>query len=133
MNEILKYSATRQAALVRQRQVSSHELVAAHLDRISEVDPRIHATVEVLAERALAEAGAADAALGRGEAPGPLHGVPFSIKDSIEVGGNRLLGWHAGPAARRSINQGCHAGRAFAPRRRHPHRQDQPARPALRL
>jgi amidase len=87
MHEILNYSATRQAALVRQRQVSSHELIAAHLDRISELDPRIHATVEVLAERALAEADAADAALERGETLGPLHGVPFSIKDSIEVSG----------------------------------------------
>jgi amidase len=87
MNEILSYSATRQAALLRQRQVSSHELTAAHLDRIAEVDPKLHATVEVLAERALQAADRADAALARGEAVGSLHGVPFSIKDSIEVAG----------------------------------------------
>ena len=87
MNEILGYSATRQASLVRLRQVSSRELIAAHLERISEVDPQLNATVEVLGERALKEADAADAALARGESPGPLHGVPFSIKDSIEVAG----------------------------------------------
>jgi amidase len=87
MNEILRYSATRQASLVRQRQVSSRELVAAHLERISNVDPKLHATVEVLAERALAEANSADVALTRGEAVGALHGVPFSIKDSIELAG----------------------------------------------
>src|ERR1039458_888678 len=87
MNEILRYSATRQASLVRQRQVSSRELVAAHLERIAEVDPKLHATVEVLAARALAEADAADAALARGETVGPLHGVPFSTKDSMELAG----------------------------------------------
>jgi amidase len=86
-SEILSYSATRQASLVRQRQVSSRELIAAHLDRISIVDPQIHATVEVLAHQALAEADSADAALARGEPLGPLHGVPFSIKDSIELAG----------------------------------------------
>ncbi len=87
MHEILSFSATRQAQLVRQRQVSSRELVAAHLEQIAIVEPRIHATVEVLAERALREAASADRALARGEAAGPLHGVPFSIKDSIEVAG----------------------------------------------
>jgi amidase len=87
MNEILRCSATRQASLVRQRQVSSRELIAAHLERISSVDPKLHATVEVLAERALAEADSADGALARGEAVGALHGVPFSVKDSIEVAG----------------------------------------------
>jgi len=80
-------SATRQAQLVRERQISSRELVAAHLEQIAAVEPRIHATVEVLAERALREAEAADRALARGEAAGPLHGVPFSIKDSLEVVG----------------------------------------------
>jgi amidase len=87
MNEVLRCSATSQASLVRRRQVSSRELIAAHLERISEVDPKLHATVEVLAERALAEADAADAALARGETVGPLHGVPFSIKDSMELAG----------------------------------------------
>jgi amidase len=87
MNDILNYSATRQAWLVRQREVSSRELVAAHLERIAEVDPKLNATVEILAERALAAADAADAALARGDAVGALHGVPFSIKDSMEVEG----------------------------------------------
>ncbi len=87
MREILSYSATRQASLVRRREVSSRELVAAHLDRIAEVNPKLNAAVEVLAARALVGADAADAALARGESLGPLHGVPFSIKDSIEVAG----------------------------------------------
>jgi amidase len=87
MNEILSFSATRQARLVRQRSISSMELVQAHLERIAAVNPRIHAAVEVLPALALAAARAADEALARGEETGPLCGVPFSIKDSIELAG----------------------------------------------
>jgi amidase len=87
--ELLSCSATRQASLIESRQVSSVELIQAHLDRIYAVNPRINAAVEVLAETALVAAYDADESLAHGEAIGPLHGVPFSIKDSIEVAGTR--------------------------------------------
>jgi amidase len=81
--DLLSRSATQQARMIRQRQVSSLELVQAHLDQIQRVNPAIHAAIEVFADSALAGARAADA-----RAPGgPLHGVPFSVKDSIEVAG----------------------------------------------
>jgi amidase len=83
MNEIVTYSATRQARLIRERRVSSLELVTAHLERIAAINPKLNAAVEVLAESALAAAAAADAS----EPRGPLHGVPFSVKDSFEVVG----------------------------------------------
>ena len=83
MNELTSYSATEQARLIRERRVSSRELVAAHLERIAAINPKINAAVEVLAESALAAAAAADAS----EPRGPLHGVPFSIKDSLELAG----------------------------------------------
>jgi amidase len=83
MNEILTYSATRQARLIRERKISSAELVEAHLKQIERVNPTINAVVEVL--DAMPAARAADAQLS--ESVGPLHGVPFSIKDSIEVAG----------------------------------------------
>ena len=79
MEELLSLSATRMAQLVRQRSVSAVELVQTHLDRIAEVNPRIHAAIEVFAEQSLEAARTANA--------GPLCGVPFSIKDSIEVAG----------------------------------------------
>jgi amidase len=79
MNEILSMSATQQARLIRERQISPTELVQAHLDQIAKLNPAINAVTEVLAETALAEAESA--------ADGPLHGVPFSIKDSIEQAG----------------------------------------------
>ncbi len=83
MTELTTYSATQQARLIRERRISSRELVAAHLERIAQINPQINAAVEVLAGSALAEAAAADAS----EPRGPLHGVPFSIKDAIEVAG----------------------------------------------
>jgi amidase len=89
MQEILQCSGTRQAQLVRERRVSSRELIAAHLRQIEDINPALNAVVETLSERALAEAAAADDALSRGVPLGPLHGVPFSIKDSIEVSGTR--------------------------------------------
>ena len=87
MNELLALSATEQAALIRQRKVSSLELVQAHLKQIAAVNPVINAAVEVFEERAAASAQAADEALARGHSQGPLHGVPFSVKDSIEIAG----------------------------------------------
>jgi amidase len=73
MNEILTLPATCQAQLIRTRKISSRELIEAHLRQIERVNPKVNAVVEVLAERALAEAGAADAALASGKAMGPLQ------------------------------------------------------------
>ena len=83
MNDVLALSAVEQARLVRERKIGSAELVGLHLKRIEQVDPAIHAVTELLAESALAEARRAD----NRRPGGPLHGVPFSIKDSIEVAG----------------------------------------------
>ncbi|HEX3875639.1 MAG TPA: amidase [Bryobacteraceae bacterium] len=81
--DILTLSAVAQARLIRERKISARELVREHLSRIEEVNPRINAVTEFLAERALEEARVADNSPIRG----PLHGVPFSIKDSIELEG----------------------------------------------
>jgi amidase len=88
MDEILALSATEQAALIRNRKVSSVELVQAHLGRVSAVNPTINAAVDIFEERSIAGARAADEALARRDRLGPLHGVPFTIKDSIELAGS---------------------------------------------
>ena len=59
----------------------------AHLRRIEAVNPQINAVVQLTADAARKEAHKADAALARGEIKGPLHGVPMTIKDSIETAG----------------------------------------------
>jgi aspartyl-tRNA(Asn)/glutamyl-tRNA(Gln) amidotransferase subunit A len=79
--------ATALAALIRTKQLSSREVVQAHLDRVHAVNPQINAVVTVMAEQALTSADAADRAVAAGAPLGPLHGVPFSIKDALETGG----------------------------------------------
>ena len=59
----------------------------AHLGRIGEVNDRLNAVVRFCSERALDEAREADSVLARGEATGPLHGVPLTLKDSLDTEG----------------------------------------------
>ena len=91
-----RMSASELAEAIRSRQVSSREVVEAHLQRISQVDPVINAVPVVLAESALESAAAADqAAAGGAELP-RLHGVPFTIKANIDVAGTpTTAGLHA--------------------------------------
>ena len=84
--DILFSDATALAELIRTREVSPVEIVQAHLDRIAAVNPEINAIV-TLADDALAAAKAAEAAVMSGDALGPLHGVPFTVKDSIDTAG----------------------------------------------
>lgn len=84
---ILRHSGTRQAELIRAGAVSSLELVRAHLARIDEVNPKLNAAVEILRESALRAAQEVDRRRAAGEPMRPLEGVPFSVKDSMEVEG----------------------------------------------
>jgi len=88
MNEILALSGTLQAGLIREGAISSEELITAHLAQIEEVNPRLNAVVETLQPAP-------------GNHHGPLAGVPFSVKDSIEVEGTvcsaGTLGYRSNP------------------------------------
>jgi len=84
--DILFTDATGLAALIRSKQLSPVEVVKAHLDRIEAVDPQVNAIV-IVAEGALAAARQAEAAVMAGGELGPLHGVPFTVKDSIDTEG----------------------------------------------
>ncbi|MFI0766451.1 amidase [Streptomyces sp. NPDC021218] len=79
--------ATELAELIRTRQVSAVEVMRAHLDRIDEVNPRLNAMMTVLTEQALATARAADESVAAGAPLGPFHGVPFTVKDALDVEG----------------------------------------------
>jgi amidase len=87
MDEIIYASASALARAIRQREVSSSEVVEAHLARIAEVNPKLNAVVLLTEEAARARAKEADEALARGESWGPLHGVPVTIKDAFEMAG----------------------------------------------
>lgn len=85
-NDIIFSDATKLAELVRTKEVSPVEIMQAHLDRIAAVDSRVNAIVTV-ADGALEAAKAAERAVMAGEVTGPLHGVPFTVKDSIDTAG----------------------------------------------
>jgi aspartyl-tRNA(Asn)/glutamyl-tRNA(Gln) amidotransferase subunit A len=70
-------------------EVTSRQATTAYLDRIAALNPALEAYVTVTADRALMEAAARDAELARGHRRGPLHGVPYCLKDVIATGGIR--------------------------------------------
>lgn len=73
--------------LIRRKEVSSLEVVDACLERIRQVNPKLNAVVILVADDARAQARVADQKLARGDAVGPLHGVPMTIKDSLDTAG----------------------------------------------
>src|SRR5579872_5966662 len=73
---------------LRRRQVSSVEVVRRYLERIAEVNPGLNAVVTVRADEAIRDAEAAEASIKAGTA-GPLAGLPFTVKDTIETAGVR--------------------------------------------
>jgi amidase len=99
LNELLQLSAKKQAALIRERNLSSRELIEVHLERIRLINPALNAAIEVFEDEAIPAACNADAAIARGESTGPLHGVPFSVKDSIELAGRVCTAGTAGRKA----------------------------------
>jgi amidase len=77
------------AAAIRKREVSSAELLDHYLARVERLNPKLNAVVTLDVERARKRAREADQALARGEVWGPLHGLPMTVKDTIETAGVR--------------------------------------------
>ena len=84
------FSAREIAAQIRRKEVSPVEVARAHLDRIERLNPRLNAFVDCKPEAVLAQAREAEKAVLRKNKDelGPLHGVPVSIKSSIDVAGH---------------------------------------------
>ena len=97
-DEITTKSASELANAIRAKQLSSKSIVEAHLDQIARVNPKLNAIVQLTAETARKEADEADAALARGDIKGPLHGVPVTIKDTLETSGVICTGGTKGRA-----------------------------------
>ena len=89
MSDLTFLSAVTMAEQVREKKISPVELADAHLAKIDHLNPKLNAFVHVDAERVRGEARIAEAAVISGRSLGPLHGVPISIKSSIEVAGLR--------------------------------------------
>ncbi|WP_421882173.1 amidase [Methylibium sp.] len=87
MQALWQHSALDLAALIARRDVSCVEVIEAHLARIEAVNPRVNAIVRLLANDARAAAVAADRQVAAGAVLGPLHGVPITVKENIDMAG----------------------------------------------
>ncbi|CAM3654008.1 Asp-tRNA(Asn)/Glu-tRNA(Gln) amidotransferase subunit GatA [Kibdelosporangium persicum] len=102
MSELTRLTAAELAAKIQAKEVSAVEVAQAHLDRIADVDPAVHAFLHVSAESALAQARAVDEDVAAGNQPAsPLAGVPLALKDVVTMqgapttcGSKMLEGWH---------------------------------------
>jgi amidase len=83
-----QWSACALAQAISGKRVSSVEVIEAHLDRIAAVNPAVNAVTLVLEDEALRMAKAADAKVAAGEDIGPLHGVPITIKENMDLVGS---------------------------------------------
>ena len=82
---MLFQSATDLATIIRERRVSSTEVVGAHLEHVARHNGSLNAIVQLFDKEARARAAEADRALERGELWGPLHGVPVTIKEQFWI------------------------------------------------
>ncbi len=89
MGDLCMQNAIDLAGMLRRREVSAHEVISAHIERIEAFDPAINAVVTRTFDSALARASAADEAMARGEPPGLLHGLPVAHKDLADTAGVR--------------------------------------------
>ncbi len=89
MKDIVFSSTTQLAAAIRAGHVSATEVLEAHLAQIATHNPALNAIITMDAGQALKRAHEADEALARGEVWGPLHGVPFTLKDAHATAGMR--------------------------------------------
>jgi len=87
MQDLWRLSAAEMASLIRSKKVSAKEAATAALARLDAVNPKINAVVDHKPAEVLAQASAIDAAIGRGEDPGPLAGVPVTVKVNIDQEG----------------------------------------------
>jgi aspartyl-tRNA(Asn)/glutamyl-tRNA(Gln) amidotransferase subunit A len=88
-DELAFQGAAQLASLVRKREISPVDLVRIYLERIQRFDGRLRAYITVLADAAQAAARKAEADVMRGQSLGPLHGVPYAVKDQFATAGVR--------------------------------------------
>lgn len=86
-NSAWRWSAAKTARKIREGDISAREVAEAHLARMKAVNPALNAVVYDMSAQALAAADAADRLQASGAATGPLHGVPITIKENVDVKG----------------------------------------------
>ena len=82
-------SATEMAGLIRNKRVSASDVMRATLERAQKAQAQLNCFITICADEAMRDAAMADAAIARGDTLGPLHGVPFHVKDLVNTAGVR--------------------------------------------
>lgn len=103
--------AAKMARLIASGQSSSEMLVRQHIDRLRHVQPQLNALVAERFDQAVQEARAADARQRRGEPLGPLHGVPFTVKECLDLTGTASTGGMPDRAGHRAPTDEPHVAR----------------------
>jgi Asp-tRNA(Asn)/Glu-tRNA(Gln) amidotransferase A subunit family amidase len=96
--------AHRLSALLRERKLTSSQVTRIYLDRIKRLDPQLLCAVTIMEERAMAEAAKADAEIKAGKYRGPLHGIPYGVKDLFSTKGVRTT-WGSADFENRTIDE----------------------------
>ena len=88
-DELCFLTAVETGNLLQQKKLSPVELVEVHLQRIETLEPSLNSFITILPDEARAEARRAEEAIQKGAYLGPLHGIPFAVKDVIDTAGIR--------------------------------------------
>jgi Asp-tRNA(Asn)/Glu-tRNA(Gln) amidotransferase A subunit family amidase len=104
LDELAFRSIPELADLVRRRVVSSVELTGMYLGRLQKYNPSLNCVVNLTADRAMVQAREMDAELARGRYRGPLHGLPWGVKDIVSAKGAPTT-WGARPFEKRVIDE----------------------------
>lgn len=102
--ELVYYPVCQLSVLIRNKKITSTELTNLYLSRLKKYGDTLQCVIQILEETALQQATKADEEIAAGRYKGPLHGIPYGIKDLLSVKGTRTT-WGAAPFRDQSINE----------------------------
>ncbi len=103
-NELAFYSVRDLSELIKNRELTSYDLTAIYLDRLKEYGPKLKCVITIVEELALKQAQKVDEEISQGIYRGPLHGIPYGVKDLLAVKGYKTT-WGAAPYKDRVIDE----------------------------
>jgi Asp-tRNA(Asn)/Glu-tRNA(Gln) amidotransferase A subunit family amidase len=103
-NQLAFYSIPQLASLIKHKKISSEQLTRFYIDRLKKYGPGLHCVIELTEDLAIGQAKKADAEIAAGKYRGPLHGIPYGIKDLFAVEGTHTT-WGTPPYKNQVIHQ----------------------------
>ncbi len=103
-SQLAFYSISQLASLIKHKKITSEQLTRFYIDRLKKYGPVLHCVIEITEDIAIRQAKKADAEIASGKYRGPLHGIPYGIKDLFAVEGTHTT-WGTPPYKNQMINQ----------------------------